>query len=79
MKSEFVKSVNASMNQILLCTEDSSDFEAFSSSIDSLKESKEKIIKEIEDLKIKDSYRCDNIEVFQKNLENLVSPVKETV
>lgn len=79
IKSEFVKSVNASMNQILLCTEDSSDFEAFSSSIDSLKESKEKIIKEIEDLKIKDIDRCDNIEVFQKNLENLVSPVKETV
>ena len=79
IKSKFIKSVNASMNQILLFTEDSSDFEAFSASISSLKELKENVIKEIEGLKIEDSDRFDNIEVFRKNLENFVAPVEENV
>lgn len=79
MKAEFVKSVNASMNQIVMYAEDFSDFEAFSSSVSSLQELKEKIIKEIEGLKVKDSDRHDNIKVFQKNLESTTMPVKESV
>ncbi len=79
MKAALMKSVNASMNQIITYSEDFSDFEAFSSSVSSLQELKEKVIKEIEGLKLKDSDRHDNIKVFQKNLEATTMPIKESV
>lgn len=79
MQSDLIKSVNNAMNQIMICTEDFSDVEAFSSSIDSLQELKEKIIKEIEGLKLRDSDRNDNSKIFQKNLEASTMPVKDSV
>lgn len=79
IKSSLIKSVNSSMKQVLMCAEDFSDLEAFSSSIDSLQQLKEKIIKEIEDLKVKDSDRHDNPEVFGKNIETSTMSVRDNV
>lgn len=79
IKSSLIRSVNSSMMQVLMCAEDFSDLEAFSSSISSLQQLKEKLVKELEDLKVKDSDRNDNPEVFGKNVETSIMSVKEKV
>lgn len=79
IQSDFIKSINSSMNQIAMCAEDFSDVDAFSSSISSLQELKEKIIKEIENIKLKDSDRNDNTKIFKKNLESITMSVKNSV
>lgn len=79
IQSDLIRALNNAMNQISICMEDFSDVDAFVSSIKSLGDAKEKLVNEIENLKLKDSDRNDDSKVFQKSLETSTMSIKSSV
>ena len=79
IQSDLIQSLNNAMDQVMICMEDLSDCEAFTSSIKSLSDTKEKLVEEIENFKLKDSDRNEDNKLFQKSLEIATMPIKGKV